>query len=165
MNIIQKPSPNHGNRKGTGIDAIILHDTISETAESAISWFQNKESAVSAHYVVDRSGQVYQCVDTGRAAWHAGESNLWNQPDCNRYSVGVELVSTGKNGYTDEQILSLILLCVDLCFEFHIPLNRIVGHKDVALPRGRKKDPSSNLNMARLLVAIGAHLAEKIHIS
>jgi N-acetylmuramoyl-L-alanine amidase len=43
--------------------------------------------------------------------------------------------------YKQKQIKSVTKLCKLLIDTYHIPLDRIVGHSDTALPLGRKKDP------------------------
>ena len=46
--------------------------------------------------------------------------------------------------------------------KYTIPLNRIVGHEHIALPKGRKVDPGIDLNWFDLLAAIGSHVADRI---
>lgn len=43
--------------------------------------------------------------------------------------------------YNDNQYVASVLLCAELVRIFDIPLERIVGHQDVAYPPGRKTDP------------------------
>src|SRR5437867_4047018 len=63
---------------------IIIHDTEGSYA-SAISWFQNANSGVSAHYVIRSSdGQITQMVREANTAYHAGN---W---DYNVRAVGIE---------------------------------------------------------------------------
>jgi len=51
-------------------------------------------------------------------------------------------VTTALENYTSEQIDTVVDLCIDLCHRYPaITLSRIVGHQDVAMPRGRKTDP------------------------
>ncbi|HYH99400.1 N-acetylmuramoyl-L-alanine amidase, partial [Hyalangium sp.] len=72
--------------------------------------------------------------------------------DVNGRSIGIELVNDGggKTPYTDAQMKSLIQLTGYLKQEYKVPMNNIVGHKDVAVPKGRKSDPSANFNWNRL---------------
>jgi hypothetical protein len=63
---------------------IVIHDTEGSYA-SAISWFQNPNSGVSAHYVIRSSdGQITQMVRNHHTGYHAGN---W---DYNVRSIGIE---------------------------------------------------------------------------
>ena len=66
--------------------AAISHVTVHTTQGSyagSISWFQNCQAGVSAHYVVRSSdGQVTQMVRETDKAWHVGNSN--------GYTIGIE---------------------------------------------------------------------------
>jgi len=66
--------------------AAISHVTIHTTQGSyagSISWFQNCQAGVSAHYVIRSSdGQVTQMVRESDKAWHVGNSN--------GYTIGIE---------------------------------------------------------------------------
>src|SRR3990167_5349096 len=106
MQIIERPSPNFGSRKGSSITSVVLHYSISRTAESVLSWFSLPTSQVSSHYVVDKDGTIYRCVQDEKAAWHAGGSELWGVPNVNAYSIGIELVSMGVESYPKGQIQS-----------------------------------------------------------
>ena len=163
MEIIKRPSPNHSSRKGRTIDMIVIHDTQAKTAESTISWFATKVSGVSSHYLVDKDGTIYQFVDEDRSAWHAGQSHFMGEGNINNCSVGIELVDDDDTDkYPEAQSFALIELCADLCFNYRIPLNRIWGHADIAIPKGRKKDPGVDFNWFIFLTLVGAHLADRI---
>src|SRR5690606_37420935 len=56
-------------------EAVVLHYTATQTAESAIRTLTNRNASVSAHLVIDRDGTVTQLVPFDRVAWHAGESS------------------------------------------------------------------------------------------
>ncbi|HET9492793.1 MAG TPA: N-acetylmuramoyl-L-alanine amidase, partial [Chloroflexia bacterium] len=81
--------PAHPNNYTVGrpyppLNTILIHDTEGSYA-SAISWFQNPNSRVSAHYVLrSADGQVTQMVREANTAWHAGN---W---DYNVRSIGLE---------------------------------------------------------------------------
>lgn len=68
--------------RSVGVSHVAVHTTQGSYA-SAISWFQNCASSVSAHYVIRSSdGQVTQMVTEANKAWHIGNSN--------GYTVGIE---------------------------------------------------------------------------
>lgn len=155
--VVQAPSPNYSSRNGTDIDTIVLHHTASNNGAGDISWLRNPKSQVSAHYVLDRDGTIYQLVGDEKRAWHAGESALHGIPtDVNSRSIGIEIVNdgSGKTPFTDAQYKSLAQLVGYLKQRYDVPMNNIVGHKDVAVPYGRKNDPAPNFDWNRLRGAI-----------
>jgi N-acetylmuramoyl-L-alanine amidase len=142
---VNRPSPNFNSRKGAAIDCIVIHDTESATAAAALSWFESPGSQASAHYVIDRDGTIYRCVEEGERAWHAGVSALRGRSDVNTFSVGLELVGVSTQGYTEDQLQVLVKACVDLMQRYHgITISRMVSHQEIALPPGRKHDPGPN---------------------
>jgi N-acetylmuramoyl-L-alanine amidase len=142
LDILEARSPNRNPRPTPTIDCIVIHDTESETARAALSWFETRQSGVSAHYVIDRDGTLYRCVPDADRAWHAGRSVLAGRENINDVSIGIELVGFATQPYPDVQIDALVALCVELCGRYPaITLDRIVGHEHIAVPAGRKTDP------------------------
>ncbi len=76
-------------------EAVVLHYTATQTAESAIRTLTDRNSSVSAHLVIDRDGTVTQLVPFDRVAWHAGESSWRGRSGLNAWSIGIELVNPG----------------------------------------------------------------------
>lgn len=145
------PSPNYNMRPSRRMDMIVVHSTASSKLTGVISWFQNPTAYVSAHYTVDKDGSVVQMVKDEFRAWHAGESQWQGEYDCNDFSLGIELVNLndGVDPYPPAQYASLVELCRQLRHKHDIPVDRIVGHVDIAVPTGRKSDPRG-LDLARL---------------
>lgn len=151
--VVQAPSPNYNSRNGADIDAIVLHHTASNNGAGDIAWLRNPKSQVSAQYVLDRDGTIYQLVGDEKRAWHAGESALNGVPtDVNGRSIGIEIVNdgSGKTPFTEAQYKSLGQLVGYLKQRYDVPMKNIVGHKDVAVPHGRKNDPAPNFDWNRL---------------
>lgn len=149
----QRRSPNFGPRaEGAAIDMIILHYTGMPDAEAAVSWLVNPASQVSSHYVVFEDGQVYQLVEDTQRAWHAGVSYWAGETDINSRSIGIEIVNPGHEfgyrGFPEAQIDALIALTRDLVSRFGVPMERILGHSDVA--PDRKQDPGELFPWERL---------------
>lgn len=140
--ITPAPSPNF-NERPTAIDAIIIHYTDMLSAEAALAWLINPKSNVSAHYLIDEEGTIYQMVPEEKRAWHAGKSVWQGRSNVNDYSIGIELANPGhSHGYRpfpEAQINALITLCLDIKKRWNIPTNRILGHSDIAPER--KQDP------------------------
>lgn len=158
MPFIQRPSPNYSNRHKS-ISAVVIHDTAAFNVESTLNWFESVESKVSAHFVVDHDGTIYQCVDIEDKAWHAGASALHGEENVNEFSIGIELVDANDNDpYRDEQIGALISLTTALCHEYKIPLNRVVGHCHIS--PGRKIDPGKDFPWFDFLAVVGARVSE-----
>jgi N-acetylmuramoyl-L-alanine amidase len=142
MKILNVPSP-HFNERLFPIDSIILHYTNLPSVKETLTWLLNPLSQVSAHYLVDEEGQIYQMVAEEKRAWHAGESYWQGCTDMNSCSLGIELANPGQShGYQpfpEAQIEALIRLCQRLKTQWDIAPSRILGHSDIA-PR-RKQDP------------------------
>lgn len=137
------PSPHFSSRRGTEIDAIVLHHT-GDTIKSALSWMQMKESKVSYHYLIAKNGDVYQMVKEEDKAWHAGVSSLQDRSNVNAFSIGIAFEGKGEGDvpYTKEQYEAGAYLCKLLKKKYEkIDNGRIVGHKQVAPER--KHDPQN----------------------
>lgn len=75
-------SCNYSSRGTTAVSAVTIH-TVQGSYAGCISWFQNCQAGVSAHYVVRSSdGQVTQMVCESAKAWHVGSENP--------YTIGIE---------------------------------------------------------------------------
>ncbi|HVG58627.1 MAG TPA: N-acetylmuramoyl-L-alanine amidase, partial [Hyalangium sp.] len=111
--VIAAPSPNFNDRGGKDIDTIVLHHTASNNGQADLAHMRNPRSEVSAHYMVDRDGKIYQLVGDSKRAWHAGKGELHGVPtDVNGRSIGIEIVNdgSGKTPFTEAQMKSLIQL-------------------------------------------------------
>lgn len=151
--VINAPSPNQNSRGGTKIDTIVMHHTATNNGAGDLAWMRNPQSKVSAHYMVDRDGKIYQLVGDDKRAWHAGKGELHGVPsDINNRSIGIEIVNdgSGKTPFTEAQYKSLNQLTGYLKQQHNIPMKNIVGHADVAVPKGRKNDPAPNFDWNRL---------------
>lgn len=95
---------------------------------------------MSAHCFIARNGQVFQCVNFEKRAWHAGVSCFEGRAQCNDYSIGVELEGTDHLPFTSAQYATLagVTRALRQTYPF-ITLERIVGHSTIA--PGRKTDP------------------------
>lgn len=100
-----KASPN----RGSPLDApslIVMHFTVSGAGpQGDADYFCDPRSKVSAHVVVGRDGSMLQVVPFNVKAWHAGVSIWRGVPNCNDYSIGIEVDNWGKLSRTaDGQI-------------------------------------------------------------
>lgn len=158
-----RPSPNWSPRPaGTIVDTIVLHADASRSLRSSLDWVRDPKSKVSYHYLIGRLGNVYECVQPSRRAWHAGKSAYRGVPNCNDYSIGVCL-SNDQLGepFTEAALEAAIRLCAALILRHPgITSDRITTHRDVAMPPGRKSDPGILFPLAYFLDrvrALGQH--------
>jgi len=71
IDLIAAPSPNFDTRRAPP-DMLVLHYTGMETGEAALARLRDPEAKVSAHYLVEEDGRIFQLVPEERRAWHAG---------------------------------------------------------------------------------------------
>lgn len=141
-------SPNHSSRGGTAVSMVVLHATVG-SGPSSLAWLCNPqpddpEARVSTHYLIYKTGKIYQLVDDSEAAWHAGKST-WKgrgSAEIQKSSIGIELenANTGRDPYPQAQMDAVRELCQSLVSKYHIPQDMIVRHLDIA--PGRKTDPA-----------------------
>lgn len=156
LRIEQCPSPNHNERgPGRSADLLLLHYTGMRSGAEALARLCDPQAKVSAHYLIEEDGRVFQMVPEERRAWHAGLACWGGDSDVNGRSLGIELVNPGHEyGYRcfpEAQMLSLLALAEDLCRRHPIPSHRVLGHSDVAPLR--KDDPGELFDWPRLAAA------------
>ncbi len=143
MQIIARPSPNYTDRMPGPIDMLVLHYTGMASGEDALARLCDPAAQVSAHYLIDEDGQIYQLVAEKKRAWHAGVSCWAGERDINSRSIGIELVNPGHElgyrNFPELQMRRLAELCHEILLRHPIPPHRVLGHSDVA--PGRKRDP------------------------
>jgi N-acetylmuramoyl-L-alanine amidase len=145
MSYIQFPSPNFDERDpSVSVQFIILHYTDMPSGEGALKLLCDPAAKVSAHYMVEEDGRVFQLVDESRRAWHAGQSFWRGAKDINSASIGIEIANPGhRNGYRAFpaiQIIALKKLLKEIIARHHLsPKLAVLGHSDVA--PARKEDP------------------------
>ena len=150
---IPHPSPNHDARGGQAVDILLLHYTGMESGPAALARLCDPAAKVSAHYLIEEDGRIYDLVPESRRAWHAGQSSFEGRERCNDFSIGIELEGTDDLPYTDIQYERLAAITRDLMRAWPgITSDRIVGHSDVA--PGRKTDPGPAFDWARLRAAL-----------
>jgi N-acetylmuramoyl-L-alanine amidase len=136
-------SPNHGLRRQSAPDAIILHYTGMVSAEAALARLCDPAAEVSSHYLIFEDGRIHQLVPEARRAWHAGASFWAGKKDMNSVSIGIELANGGHDfgapPFAPAQIEAAIALCTDITARRNIPSQRVLGHSDIAPVR--KIDP------------------------
>ncbi|WP_026941967.1 N-acetylmuramoyl-L-alanine amidase [Hellea balneolensis] len=157
MNITQVPSPNFDDRT-LPISLLILHYTGMQSGKAALERMCDSEAKVSAHYMVEEDGHVFQLVDEDKRAWHAGVSEWQGESNINSNSIGIEIVNGGHDWprvdgslppFPDVQINAVIALSKDI-MKRHSNLT-VLGHSDIAPTR--KIDPGEHFPWAGLAAA------------
>lgn len=169
---------------GIKIDTVMLHfssDVVEHPghpydAAKQIEMF--RKLGVSAHYLIDRDGTIYQMVPESRRAFHAGKGRLPFRPEAtdnlNANSIGIEMLAVGSEsdmrmfmpaqryqdfatshpeliGFTDAQYDALKELLDDILVRNpHIKFDakHIVGHEDYAPTR--RTDPGQLFDWKRI---------------
>lgn len=157
-------SPNFNDRPDDIVRYLILHYTGMPTAKAALDKMTSIEGKVSAHYMLDEDGNIYNLVDESKRAWHAGVSQWGEETNLNDRSIGIEIVNPGHEfGYrpfTEKQYQALIPLCQGIIARHRIKPNHVLAHSDVA--PDRKEDPGEFFDWERLAKAgIGAWVEAK----
>lgn len=125
------------------IEYIILHFT-EMSFEGALARLCDKNSEVSAHYLIKENGEIFQLVQEKNIAWHAGKSSWHGKEKLNQNSIGIELDNLGNKAFSKAQMDSCIELCKALSAVYNIPKENFIGHSDVAPER--KIDPGIFFN-------------------
>ena len=151
----QVRSPNHNDRPlDTTIDLLVIHNIslppgvfgtglvhdlfLNQLDVSRDPWLEQLAGLrVSAHFLIEREGQITQFVSCLQRAWHAGVSSFEGRLACNDFSIGIELEGTDETAFTAVQYKQLVQLTEWLRASY--PLTHVRGHSDLA--PGRKTDP------------------------
>jgi N-acetylmuramoyl-L-alanine amidase len=153
---------------------ILIHYTGGAGRGAIGTLTQKDDNYVSAHTFTDTLGKCTQLVPFDRQAYHAGASEYGGLKRLNAYSIGLELANPGfvrpgspkdwptirrvhKWGgplqdwytYPDEQIEGAAMQCASIMNHFG-SIQALLGHEDVASPRGRKLDPGPAFPWAKL---------------
>lgn len=108
-------------------------------------------ATVSSHFVIDRHGVLTQYVSCNQRAWHAGRSCWQGRPECNDWSIGVELEGLEGLQFEDFQYETLSALIGALCECY--PIAWVAGHEHIAPER--KQDPGPGFDWTRLKAMTG----------
>ena len=166
-------SPNYNARPEGKVRLIVIHNISLPPAETLDDFdkyaseryveifFQNKldptlhpyfeiikDMKVSAHLFITRVGEIIQFVSFDERAWHAGRSSYLGVPECNDYSIGIELEGADHLPFTDAQYAALRQVIPAIQRAYPETVNHLAGHSDIA--PGRKTDPGVHFDWLRL---------------
>jgi peptidoglycan hydrolase-like protein with peptidoglycan-binding domain len=92
--------------------------------------------------MVARSG-VWHVVAAGKC-WHAGV--VRDASYGNSYSIGIEAEATGTDPWPADQYRAYVDGVRALADHYKVPYSRVLGHKEVCYPSGRKTDPNFSMD-------------------
>ncbi len=162
-------SPNFGPRPpDVAVDLLVLHSislppgqfggmAVQQLFTNQLDWnahpyFKQIEGLqVSAHFYIQRGGELWQFVSCDARAWHAGRSHYVGRDNCNDFSIGIELEGLEGGLFEPAQYETLLALLPALAQ--HYPVRHIAGHEHIA--PGRKADPGPGLDWDFLQQACG----------
>ena len=143
-----------GNRpSGVTVDWIVVHSIsavrdlpLAEAFEPEAIFALLQRAKLSAHFLIDRDGNVFRMVATDRAAYHAGRFN--------GRSIGIELAGLADDPwirgevdetspawrFTDSQYASLNKL-IRALQQQHPDLKKAIRHRDILEPQVRVVSP------------------------
>ncbi|OLF42083.1 N-acetylmuramoyl-L-alanine amidase [Psychrobacter sp. Rd 27.2] len=174
-------SPNFNKRpEHTTIDTIVIHNIslppnefgacgsdgvhyVKALFTNQLDWdahpyFQTiKGAEVSAHLFIERDGAITQFVNFNERAWHAGRSSYLGRPECNDYSIGIELEGSDFVPFTAAQYHTLAAVVAAIYSAYPNTRRHLTGHSDIA--PGRKTDPGEFFEWARLRELIAHQMA------
>ena len=113
---------------------------------------------VSAHLLIERSGEIIQFVPFHKRAWHAGRSEFNGREHCNDFSIGIELEGADDVPYEPVQYAVLAQVITELQQVWpQLAGANIRGHSHIS--PGRKTDPGPAFDWDRLysLLNINEH--------
>ena len=113
---------------------------------------------VSAHLLIERSGDIIQFVPFHKRAWHAGRSEFNGREHCNDFSIGIELEGADDVAYESVQYEVLAQVITELQQVWpELAGANIRGHSHIS--PGRKTDPGPAFDWDRLysLLNINEH--------
>lgn len=141
-------SPNHGDRRGQGVELVVIHYTAMSDCAGAKARLCDPEAEVSAHYLIGVDGTVHPLVPEDRRAWHAGAGEWQGRGDVNSRSIGIELDNPGDRPFSAPMMAALERLLTDLLARYDLGPEAVIGHSDMA--PGRKIDPGPRFDWRRL---------------
>lgn len=129
-------------RKGAfPADCIVIHVTEGD-ARSVRAWFHDPAAQVSAHYMVQKNGEVVQFVREADTAWANGRVNNptsklakeRKEANPNWWTISIEHEGTGHDELTPVQRASSLRLIRDIQSRHSRILSdriHIVGHREI----------------------------------
>jgi hypothetical protein len=147
LTVVERPGwRTRGHGQMSGVRCVVLHHTAGPATGEAPSLgvVENGRPDLPgplAQLVLGRSGTWYVvaaglCHHTG-ATFEPWQRNTW--------AVGVEAEATGRDPWPPVQYSSYLRGARALADHYGVPHSRVLGHREIAAPLGRKTDPNFDL--------------------
>jgi hypothetical protein len=156
LTVVEQPGwKTRGHGAMVDVQAVVAHHTAGSATGDAPSLqvVQNGRADLAgplAHFLLSRSGVVY--VVAAGQCWHTG--SVLQSWQGNAHAIGIEAEATGTAVWPEVQMVAFAKLCAALIRAFGLPVSRVLGHKEICAPVGRKVDPNFNMNDFRARVAV-----------
>lgn len=143
-----------GHGQMTAVEAIVCHHTAGAATGDypSLRVVRDGRSGLPgplSQLGLGRTGTVY--VIAAGVCYHAGATfYTWQN---NWHAIGIEAEATGVDSWPKVQYDAYVRLCAALRRGYGVPNARVLGHKEVAKPLGRKPDPNFNMDVFRRKVA------------
>lgn len=154
--VVEQPGwRTRGHGQMSAVRSIICHHTAGPAAGELPSLTTVRDGRPGlagplAQLMLGRSGTVY--VIAAGLCWHAGV--VFSPPtQGNAYAIGIEAEATGTAPWPPAQYAAYARLCRALVDHYGLAVDRVLGHKEVASPRGRKVDPNFDCQQFRAAVS------------
>jgi peptidoglycan hydrolase-like protein with peptidoglycan-binding domain len=142
-----------GGEQLDGVRSIICHHTAGPATGDTPSL------SVVIHGRPGLSGPLSQLYLSRAGVWHvvaAGKANHAGQVDnvdhSNAWAIGIEAEATGTDAWPPAQYMSYARGVAALAAHYKLSVGAVLGHKEVAVPAGRRIDPNFNMTTFRALV-------------
>jgi peptidoglycan hydrolase-like protein with peptidoglycan-binding domain len=153
--VIEQPGwQTRGHGDFADIESVVLHHTVDNPPADypslkIVTSGRPDLAGPLCNFGVGRAGTIF-LVAAG-VAWHAGATKeSWQS---NSHSVGIEAANNGVGEpWGDPIIRAYVALVEEIQRQFDVPSARVLGHKEVCTPNGRKIDPSFNTTWFRSLL-------------
>tara|TARA_R110000851_G_scaffold223291_1_gene376192 strand:+ start:4120 stop:4776 length:657 start_codon:yes stop_codon:yes gene_type:complete len=150
-----KPFFNGKTRDISNVDTVVLHWTAGANLSSDITTLKSKNYGY--HFLIDKSGQIYQGSALNKKLSHSGHSYGPQGNFVNGHSIGISFSMRGilSDGTEDEFTDAMYTSCINLIKDIKLgvpTLKYITGHHWIS--PGRKIDPYT-LDFNRLMGGIG----------
>lgn len=143
-----------GHGQMTAVEAIVCHHTAGPKTGNYPSLAVVRDGRTGlagplSQLGLGRDGTVY--VIAAGVCYHAGATfYTWQN---NWHAIGIEAEADGVSAWPAVQVDAYARLNAALCKGYGVPVARVLGHKEIAKPKGRKTDPNLDMNQLRAATA------------
>lgn len=156
LTVVEQPGwRTRGHGQMSGVRSVVCHHTAGPATGEipSLNVVVNGRPGLPgplSNLALGRSGTVY--VVAAGLAYHAGV--VFSPPtQGNAWAIGIEAEATGTAPWPPVQYAAYTRLCRALVDHYGLTVDRVLGHKEVASPLGRKVDPNFDMKQFRAAVA------------